>query len=274
MPNGGQLGGMMDIVLGDRQYYVRPDGNDNNDGLMDSPSRAWVGLQHAVDVVAGLYNPYGYSLRINLSAGTHVIPDVGLHLKQGSSGNHAIIFWGAGAGSTILSFAENAGITAIYGYGYGVCWEFESLTISLAGTASYGFLAVADGAKVVIDNVTFTGRVTGGAVVSVEAATVDFVAFGISAPMTAPDFVKADHLSHVSFSSPLTITGTPSFTHFLWARGQSMIDANGFTYTGSATGIRALASVGGMIDKATASATYFPGSVAESADAASYGWIG
>ena len=40
---------LYDLGNGERILYVRPDGNDENDGLVDSPERAWASIDHAVE---------------------------------------------------------------------------------------------------------------------------------------------------------------------------------------------------------------------------------
>lgn len=63
------------VLTADTSYYIRPDGNDANTGAADTPTDAWLTIQHAIDWIAQNVDAAGRRIYIRLQAGaTFTIP--------------------------------------------------------------------------------------------------------------------------------------------------------------------------------------------------------
>ena len=58
------INGGREIITAPRTYYVRTDGNDNNNGLTNSAAGAFLTWQHAVDVVRNKVHLNGFTVTI------------------------------------------------------------------------------------------------------------------------------------------------------------------------------------------------------------------
>lgn len=91
-------GGGRQVLKASTAYFVRSDGNDNNNGLVNSPSGAWLTLQHAMNYIANNLDIAGFTVVVNIGAGTFD----GFTIIT-TSGGGIIMFVGAGVGNTIIT---------------------------------------------------------------------------------------------------------------------------------------------------------------------------
>lgn len=139
MPKGGQYSGTFagKIITADLNYYVRTDGNDNNDGLANTAGRAFKTPQKAVDVMASILNLYGYSITTTIKAGTY-IGQINLRPYNGGGGLYNL--WGDGGAvvinydNNIAGFPDDGAITSI-NTGTECPWNVQNLTLNATSLA-------------------------------------------------------------------------------------------------------------------------------------------
>ncbi|MFK0339194.1 hypothetical protein ACIQT7_18150 [Agrobacterium deltaense] len=85
------------ILTQDLHIYVRPDGDDNNDGLTNSASGAFKTIQAAVDRISARYSGTGFTVVVHIAAGTYN----GFAINGGNVRNWR--FLGAGVLSTFVN---------------------------------------------------------------------------------------------------------------------------------------------------------------------------
>ena len=71
--------GARELLTADRTYYVRPDGNDSNNGLANTSGGAFLTIQKAVDTVAYGLDIQKHEVTINVADGTYapfILPEI------------------------------------------------------------------------------------------------------------------------------------------------------------------------------------------------------
>ena len=153
-----------------RDYYVRTDGSDSNDGLSNSAGGAFLTLQRAADAIAEEIDPNGQIITIRLQAGTFA--GATMNNTSGSSGQIAIRGLGAttiidgelafqngsnewlidqmtlnntGAGSNIHLERSFAGLV-----------DLKSLTFEDPGSVNYSVRVLGEAAYLKVENTTMT----------------------------------------------------------------------------------------------------------------------
>jgi hypothetical protein len=247
---------LKEMLLENTTYYVRADGSNTNVGTANTSGGAFLTVQGAIDHISSNVNTAGKTVTIQLANGTWTTPIV----AKSFEGDGTIIIRGdpstpanvvISTTSAICFTAENiSGLYKLVGLKFQtttsgdhiwavgpVLVEFESCDFGTAAGARH-HISSFFGARV-----TATGNysVTGGA---------------------------ATHLNSVEAaldirSRTVTLTGTPAFSvAFAQAGRLANIMASGATFTGSATGVRYIATGNGVIFTNLAGLTYFPGDAA------------
>jgi len=247
-----------EILVYNRTYYVRTDGNDSNTGLVDSAGGAFLTLQHAYDVATGL-DMAGYTVTIQIKDGTYtgglVIdkPWVGGSLIiQGNSGTPANVLVSTSGNCVQCNIAIPGSFTlkdmkltssassCIEHFGVGV-FSFTNIDF---GSAASGYHISSNTAG---GNVRATGNyaITGG-------AALHWACIGGGT-------IECKNIT-------ITITGTPAFSYkfAIATQGLGNIRCEGNTFSGSATGTRYLAEANGVIYTNGGGANYLPGDSAGS----------
>ncbi len=233
-----------------RTYYVRTDGSDSNDGLSNSAGGAFLTIQKAVDVVYGLdFDIYDVTIAVQSGTYTSGATFSGRHAGKGSLSL-------VGSGATIsttsadcFSFTNGAQVT-VSGFTLqtttaGNCINLNSLAgVTIGSGMTYG--ACAGDHKVVL----------GG------AALTDTAAYTISGGAVRHVRLSRGHWTASGFTA--TLSGTPTFTWFLFAQLLSSVNIASVTWSGSATGTRYVASSNAVVQTYGAGASFFPGNSAGS----------
>lgn len=239
-------------LTGNRNYYVRTDGSDSNDGLANTSGGAFLTIQKAIDTAAALDLSI-YNVIIDVADGTYT---GGLTLKSYVGGGYILI---RGNTTTPANVLLNVTGNCVYGEDCGN-WQLSgvklvstsrgiylvgrsALKISLIdfGACTYNHMLIESGARV---------RATGNWTISGGSGSAHIgLNYGGS-------FVAA--------VLTCTITGTPALTYFVDASIGSNATLQAMTFSGSATGTRYSATMNSVIQTYGGGSTYLPGNVAGS----------
>lgn len=238
--------------------YVRPDGNDNNDGTANDAAHAFQSIAAALSYGVSRFSIAGTSLTIQLgAAGTYTAPNtipnaVGTLQIRGDENNPAAyVLSGSGAGSAAPVVASGGRLNVI------------GLTIQNTGATAHTFAAT-NNAVCLLQNVTLTCTASGNTgyahVFAVGGANVT-IGQGCAASGSMAALYQASGGIVSQNSTTLTLQGTPNFataTAFAVSGGQ-IIALSGASIAGGATGVRYQAAFNGIISVFGAGINFFPG---------------
>lgn len=231
-------------LTADTTWYVRSDGDDNNDGLTDSSGGAKATWQAAYDHVSQNFDLMGFTATIKAG------DEGSTKTFTGTYGIYANKPWVGG--KLVIDGGANDAVISTTNY----CLIFDSIAASgpvqvqnIKLTSSGASLIRCHGNVVVLigDGVNFGSTPSShmwanqsGSVIQAVAAT--YTISGGAVAHAEPLNGSTIFIENCS----VTITGTPAFTSFLYANaGHILIHGN--TWTGSATGQRWWGQPGGSI---------------------------
>jgi hypothetical protein len=259
--NGGQIFQTLvrEKLTGNRTYYVRTDGNDNNDGLADSPARAFLSIQRAIDLVAFELDVSNYQVTIQVGPGTYTN---NLFLRVGVGHVPPIIQGTPNVPTDVIVTTDTS--TTITGQNGDSLWELRDMEVRNTNGAGNCVFAQS-GSVIRLRRVDFGSSAGGQHLISYYNSTI-IVSESYTIRGGAAQHAFCSYNSSIVMSDlTLTLSGTPAFaSRFISATAGGIIRATNFTYTGSATGTRYLVQSNGVIATTGAGASYFPGSLAGS----------
>lgn len=243
-------------LLAARTYYVRTDGSDSNTGLANTSGGAFLTIQKAVDMAAGLDLGI-YDVTIFVGTGTWTAATT-LKTLVGA-GKVLIRGINADMTSTVVSTTGSPCISCGDGFSGVYHLQYMRLTKTGAGATISG---AGGGGVVLWDNLDFGPNTSDTHVVAgggqfMKAMGPYTISGGALAHLGAYD---SGHLRVQGLT--LTITGTPAFgvAFAIVGRGSSAL-VNGCTFSGAATGSRYSVTLNGIL-LAFGGATYLPGNAA------------
>jgi hypothetical protein len=267
-----------EFVSTNRVYFVRKDGNDNNDGSADDAAHAFLTIKKALNVVATL--DFGGSNFITVSVGpgtytTRAAPGAGEEppVTLPSLLGDAAILKATTAGTATISGQSVAAVTA---NGIRGTWTVDGFILNTIG-GSANCVSAIRGANVNLSNITF-GACTAIHVSATNNGNIVFNPGTFTINGSASIFLNATLNASVTCGGrAFTLTGVPNFpVCFMQSIQSAIIVANGNTWngvtngTGLATGPRFNVASNGTIDTqaAVAGLNYLPGDAAGKADSA------
>lgn len=243
-------------LAGDRTYYVRTDGDDDNDGLTDSAGGAFLTIQKAVDACLAL-DLNGNDVTIQVGAGTYA---AGVSLNKPFVGGNVEIIGDTTTPSNVVVSTTSADCFGISGSG-------TALTVKgfkLQTTTSGNCFNATHLAYVRFGNVEF-GACAGRHLVANSGSVVSNEGVGnYTISGNAVDHMLATVGGKIVISSiTITLSGTPAWSgNGLNAQATGLISIFGTTLSGSATGKRYSVTLNGVINTFGGGANYWPGDVA------------
>lgn len=254
LPTGDTLPGVRELLTAARTYYVRTDGSDSNTGLADSSGGAFLTLQRAMDVVGALDTGI-YGVTVQVRTGSYAGP-VLVPLMSGS-GLLEIV--------GDVTTPANCAVSST-----GACFQAaDNARCILRGFKVSG----AGGIRGIRGGGIFFSFMDFGACTSyhIEASNGGWIqsqgSYGVSG--AAPRHITCSVLSRVVLpGGTITLAGTPAFSDaFVRSASASVVQVQGSTFSGSATGSRYRVESNAVIDTFGAGASYLPGNAAGTGDA-------
>lgn len=250
-------------LTGPRTYYVRTDGSDSNTGLANTAGGAFLTIQKAIDVAAGLDSSI-YDVTIQIAAGTYAL-GTGL-VGKNMVGAGQIILLGDETTPANVVLSTSGAMTGLVG---NLCcsalytrYNVRGVKLTSTGTGSMYALNAKSGAKIDFQNVDFGGTFTGHTRADDTAVITATGNYTISGSSGAHHSCVGGAVIRVQ-SRTITLTGTPNFSSVFADFVRVGIGfLNGNVYSGSATGVRYNVSENSAVTVAGAGANYFPGNSA------------
>lgn len=249
-------GTLREVLTATRNYYVRTDGSDSNNGLTNTAGGAFLTIQKAVDVAYGL-DLSTYDVVINVGAGTYA---AGVSAVNQYAGSGSIIISGDTATpSNVLIDTSGVCISASKGA------KLSLQGLKLTSSASVACINVDYGATITLTNNMDFGAcalghhvyVHGGYFISSIAETISGTAAGAHYYSSSNGYLNCQ-------SATWTASGSISLGFFAIASGGGVIYAFANSSSGTFTGTRYYAALNGTINTNGGGANYFPGNVAGS----------
>lgn len=251
MNGGGYISRTTDMYY--RTFYVRTDGDDDNDGLADNGGRGFKTINGALTAIAKLpYDPIMFSdagIIIRVGPGTYAET---VQLRSLPYAKASILGNTSTPGSVIINGVQD-GVQAI---GLTTMWDIGGF--KLVGSAG-SCLRAAFGSVVTYHDIEF-GTATGGYHIDATDGAVVTATGNYSITGSANAHFFARNASGNISDKTVTLTGTPSFSAaFAYVSDMSMLRIAGMTFTGSATGKRYEGRMLSAINTGSAGASYLPG---------------
>jgi hypothetical protein len=244
-----------DLLPADRTYYVRPDGDDGNDGLTDDAGGAFLTPQKAWDTIVAL-DLGGHVATIQLADGTYT---AGINSAASPTGGSIVINGNVATPANVVVATAGASCVYLQAPCVVTLQNFEVRTAT-----SQSCVRARGGAKI-----TIGAGMRFGPCAEAHMRTDPF-GFIQSASnysvVGAAGYHWFNNGGGMSISAnTVTITGTPAFA-VAWAlaQGPGYLTVFGVIFSGSATGTRYSASLNGVINTFGAGATALPGNGAGS----------
>ena len=248
-------------LVADRTYYVRTDGDDANTGLANTAGGAFLTIQRAVDVCGDTLDFRGYVVTVNVGAGTYA-EKVQIPFMTGIDTSATAV-----PQFQIIGDATTPSNVVVDGSSFVACFVTVSGRAYISGfkvinSTNTGILASAQ-AYIQLGVMEYGACSQNHIFVinqSFVKCTDDYAITGNAATHLV---VQGNSVLQMT-NSTVTLTGPPAFTTFAYATTGGVLNIDGNTYSGSATGNYYLATVNGVIFVNGAGATYLPGNAAGS----------
>lgn len=246
------------LLTAGRIYYVRTDGSDSNDGLLDSPSGAFLTWQKAFDAIARLdINGQQVTVQHGTEVGvkTFTVPTT---INTMTGGGTIQVLGSSTVGNTVFNVV---GADPFKLFDTHIAVNFDQMTL-LGGTL--GCISI------LYDSIgTIGGNVHFGVAAFAHVYIHDAQAIGLLLGSTYKIdggggyhiFINGGFVFHESCI--VTLTGTPAFAGaFVQAINGGVIQCINLFTAGAATGPRFFADSNGVINTFGQGVNIFPGNVA------------
>lgn len=248
-------GGGREVLTAARNYYVRSDGNDSNDGLSNTSGGAFLTIQKAVNVVSSLLDMATYAVTINCGDATRT---EAVTLKRYIGTETPTI---VGNTSTPSNCTNNTTSAHCFSNTSLMPWAINGFkfTTTTSGNCLY---ASGGGSSISFSNIEF-GSSAGSHIVATNSAVVGAATNYTISGSASAHFEVTENGTVTLGGRTVTLSGTPAWTiGFAYGRKGHCI-VNLMTFSGSATGPRFnLNLCSTVFSNGGAEASYFPGNSA------------
>lgn len=246
-----------EVLAAGRTYYVRTDGNDSNNGLTNSSGGAFLTLQKAINVCLAL-DLNGHNITVQIGNGTYTS---GVNLSSAFLNGGVTLTGNTTTPSNVVINTTSA--NCIQANNPGVVLNVQG--VKLVTTTSGNGVASLNGARINITGNIECGIMGGGSNgfhMYAQHGSIAISANYLISGGAQAHWYAIDGGYFIGNGLTITLSGTPAFSiAFARADRVGILDVNGNTFSGSATGTRYSANGNSVIYVNGAGATYLPGSV-------------
>lgn len=247
--NSGTLSLSREVLSANRTYYVRTDGSDSNDGLANSSGGAFLTIQKALDVAAGL-DRSTHTVTIQVGTGTYT----GALTWTGGVGSVPVVLQGdTGTPSNVVISVTSANAL-----------EVTAARLTLQGfkmqtTTSGSCLRVTQGGSVTIGSMEF------GACVAAQLYAQTGGYIGATGSYTVSGGGQYHMLAQIggiieTYNLTVTASGTPGWSvAAIESKSNAIVSMFNTTFSGSSTGTRYSIYSGGSLSTFGAALSSLPG---------------
>lgn len=251
----------------DLNLYVATTGSDSNDGL--TAATPFATLQKAWDYAQARIDLNGFNVVVNVAAGTYTAGLVARGAVPGQAGPDSIKFVGnPSSPSTVVVDVTNG---CAFRSSFGANFLVDGFLVRGSGTAvNQGYGLYANGGGIVFRNVEFGAASV--AKMGATAATLQALGPFSHVAGAAPSFFFSSLGGVIQISGvAVTFVGSPAFSDSVAKCEHAVLIAIGTSFSGAGgvTGKRYAVTHQGWISTNGAGASFFPGSIAGTADATS-----
>jgi hypothetical protein len=253
------IGGARTILTAARTYYVATTGNDSNDGL--TSGTAFLTIQHADDVASALDNG-GNNITIQVANGTYALGTSKIILKS-FVGSGTIIIQGNTTTPSNVLITNTSGGVGFSASSVSGTYQIQGFKFS-GSSSSIAIQAVGAPSTIYYKNIEFGAGYSWHIDAEVGAFIQCIGNYTISGSVTYNHALASfNGTIYIYPSGVITLSGTPNWgTAFVHSDRTGVMLVYGITFSGSATGKKALAETNGVVETLGGKDTYLPGSVA------------
>ncbi len=247
-------------------YYISPNGSDQNDGSAANDAHAWASLYHASVVCNKIISDQGAPVQVNVV----MLPGTYTESQQSVFTSYA----GYLQPAIYLSSSTGNAADVIVNYTTysdgGLIWvqsgyvDIFAITFN-ANVVAEWFVAALEGGWANIYNCVFNSGnyLITNQVINVHDTWSAVYINGCSFSGVAQRLVDARFGGRVSFNGQITFVGNPSYTIAAFdVEGGAFCDLGGATsFVGTFTGVRYLCQLNGVINTYGAGVNFIPGSL-------------
>lgn len=242
--------GVRTKLTADTTYYIRSDGSNSNTGLLNTAAGAWSTIAYAMTYLRDNIDMSGFKLVVQVQDGTWTesvsLPNiVGAYTANWAQKYLVLRGNVSSLGSCKLSVTGGVGINGINSRS---AWLVEGFEILTSGSGAHALQAD-------INSLIYAGKNKYGAcggqhMQAIYGAKIEIVDdWTISGNATLHWYTDRDGQILVAPGKTCTLTSTPAFSSaFASAQGGGGISFAGTTFSGSATGPKAIWSYNGNFD--------------------------
>jgi len=245
----------------DRNYYVRPDGNDANTGLSNTAGGAFKTINRARQEVYSAIDLNGFTAYVNLANGTYfeTVYCVGQPVGQGAN-PMPIVFRGMGASRDDVNVP--GGFQSLSGARIHVSW----MRLDPAGANNYCLFTKGVGSFLSADNINFGQCGASGLSVTDHMMATD----GAGLEITGPYAIHGGALNHYHCTEGafmrisgqvVPVLNNPKFNGQFAGVASSSLFVIGVAYDGAAQGRTYLVHYNGVIRANLDTRNVFPGNI-------------
>lgn len=243
-------------LTANRTYYVRTDGSDGSDGLVNTSAGAFRTIQAAIDAYS-LLDVAGYTVTISVADGTYTAGGVIRWNAKGSTASLPLQI--VGNSSTPSNCVVSTTSANCFKVENGAQVYINGFKLQ-AATSGRGIQATTNGYAVFGTAMEFGACANYHLEATIGGNIVNLGSYSISGG--AVGHMHCTSNGHILLQSgTVTITGTPAFSSYFVGVNGAYVQTGTITWSGSATGKRFLVHVNGAIETGGSfTRTYFPGS--------------